>query len=262
MISVPFDALVCDMDGVLYRGNEPVPDAPQAIHRLRRAGVRLLFCTNNSHSTISEYETKLRGIGIPVDPDELLTSAVVTAEVLRERGFAGKNALVVGGPGLRDALDAIGMTVLDGEIRRDADVVAVGWDPRFDYSAMKRATAAVRRGAYFVASNSDASFPAPGELWPGAGAILASIEVASGKKADVMGKPHAPMMEAAARRLAGARRIAIVGDRADTDLAGGRSLGFTTILVTSGVTAAEDVAALDPQPDVVLRSIAELRPAQ
>jgi 4-nitrophenyl phosphatase len=136
--------------------------------------------------------------------------------------------------------------------------VVVGWDGAFDYSRMRAACLAVRAGAELIATNSDATFPAPDGLWPGAGAILASIEVSSGRRAEVLGKPHAPMMDAAARRLEGCERIAIVGDRADTDLAGGISRGWKTILVTSGVTTPEEALALDPQPDLILGSLAEL----
>jgi ribonucleotide monophosphatase NagD (HAD superfamily) len=123
---------------------------------------------------------------------------------------------------------------------------------------MRRATLAVRAGAQLVATNDDASFPAPDGLWPGAGAILASIEVASGARAEVMGKPHPPMMDAVARRLDGCRDIAIVGDRPQTDLRGGIARGWTTILVTSGVVSPEDAPKVDPPPDAVLGSIADL----
>jgi 4-nitrophenyl phosphatase len=137
-------------------------------------------------------------------------------------------------------------------------VVVVGWDPGFDYEAMKRAALAVRAGAELIATNDDAAFPAPEGLWPGAGAILASIEVASGRKAEVMGKPHVPMMDAVARRVAGAERIGLVGDRPETDLAGGRARGWTTILVTSGVTTPADAYGIDPAPDLILSGLSEL----
>jgi HAD superfamily hydrolase (TIGR01450 family) len=135
----------------------------------------------------------------------------------------------------------------------------VGWDPRFDYDAMRRATVAVNGGAGLFASNDDPSFPAEKSMqWPGAGAILASIETACGQKATVFGKPHRPMMEAAARRLGGERRVAIVGDRPETDLLGGRDMGWITILVLTGVTSSEQASGLDPQPDHVLPSLREL----
>ncbi|MEA2452690.1 MAG: hypothetical protein QOG04_1400 [Actinomycetota bacterium] len=258
MISPAFDGLVCDLDGVVYRGDHAVPGAVDAITALRTRGVRVLFCTNNSRSTVDQYVGKLTGLGLDATNDDVLTSATVTAEVLQERGFPGKTAIVVGGEGIREALGDVCISVKDDPAVTVADLVVVGWDPDFTYEAMKRASIAVRRGATLIATNNDASFPAADALWPGAGAILASIEVASGARAEIMGKPFAPMMEVAARRLMGATKIAVVGDRPDTDLAGGRARGWATILVLSGVTTAEDAKRLDPQPDMVLDSIAEL----
>jgi 4-nitrophenyl phosphatase len=252
-----FDALVCDLDGVVYRGDAPIPGAPEAIGEFRRGGVKVVFCTNNSRSTVTQYVDKLAGFGIEIAPTDIVTSAVVTAEVLEERSARGKRALVVGGDGVREALGSIGVSNDDGP-PGDVDFVVVGWDPDFDYEKMKRASLAVRTGAEFIATNDDAAFPAPDGLWPGAGAILASIEVASGSKAEVMGKPHAPMMDAVARRLSGAKQVALVGDRPETDLAGGVARGWTTILVTSGVTSPEDARKVEPQPDLVVRDLSEL----
>jgi HAD superfamily hydrolase (TIGR01450 family) len=258
MISAAFDGIVCDLDGVVYRGDQALPGAADAVTRLRSNGVRLLFCTNNSYPTVQSYVAKLGGFGIDVSPDDLLTSATVAAELLAGETFGGRPAFVVGGPGLRAALESVGMKLLGVDEAAGAEVVVVGIDPEFDYRAMEAAARAVRAGARFVATNDDATYPVAEGFRPGAGAILASIEVASGVAAEVMGKPHAPMMEAAARRLAGCERIAIVGDRPETDLAGGRSRGWTTVLVLTGVTSPADVENVEPKPDLVLASLADL----
>lgn len=252
------DGIVCDLDGVLYRGKEPIPGAAETVAAWRRRGIRIVFCTNNSGWTVDQYVAKLEAMGVAVSTQEILTSALVTAEVLEERGASGKRAIVVGGKGLRRALQSIDVVLEEGPEIRRADFVIVGWDRSFDYEVMRRASMAVRAGATLVASNDDAAFPAPDGLWPGAGAILASIETASGTTAEVLGKPHKPMMEAAARRLEGATRIAVVGDRPDTDLAGGAAMGWTTILVLSGVTTPEAAAALAPAPDLIVNSLADL----
>lgn len=252
------EALVCDMDGVVYRGHEPVPGVAEAVARWRDRGKRIVFCTNNSHYTVDEYVAKLERVGIPAEPPDVVTSAIVLEEVLRERGAEGKKAMAVGAQGLRSALDAAGVTIDDGDSVTGIDYVVVGWDDAFDYRTMRRACLAVRAGAQLLATNSDATFPAPEGLWPGAGAILASIEVSGGRRAEVLGKPHPPMMDAVARRLQGCTRVGMVGDRPDTDLAGGIARGWTTILVTSGVTAPEEVALVQPRPDVVLPSLASL----
>jgi 4-nitrophenyl phosphatase len=252
------DGLVCDLDGVMYRGAEPIEGSAQAINLLREAGVRVVFCTNNANPTIGRYLEKLGGMGVEVERDELVTSAVVVAEVLSERDPSGKRAIVVGGDGLREALASIDVIVDDEPDQRAADYVVVGMDPDFTYEVLRRASFAVQGGAQLIASNSDASFPAPDGLWPGAGALVAAIETASGGRAEVMGKPHEPMMRIAQRHLGDASRVAIVGDRPSTDLDGGRAMGWTTVLVLSGVTSPASAEALDPQPDLTLERLADL----
>jgi HAD superfamily hydrolase (TIGR01450 family) len=253
------DGLVCDLDGVVYRGDEPIAGAADAINRMRAGGVRVVFCTNNSYPTVEDHRLKLARLGIDVHPSELLTSAVVTGETLAARGLGGRSALAIGGRGLREALLRAGLELNDSAVR--ADVVVVGYDPEFTYEAMRRASLAVRAGAEFVATNEDPALPAPaGALWPGAGAIVASIAVASGRRPEVMGKPHAAMMDAMEKRLGGARRVVIVGDRPETDLAGGAAKGWTTILVLSGVTASAGARLARPAPDHVVDSLAALAP--
>lgn len=252
------DGLVCDLDGVMYRGAEPIEGSPEAIARLRELGVQVVFCTNNANPTIARYIEKLGSMGVSVDRHDLVTSAVVMAELLAEEGAAGKSAIVVGGGGLREALGSIHVVVDDDPSSRTADYVVVGFDPDFTYESLMRASFAVQDGAKLIAANADASFPAPDGLWPGAGALVAAVEVASGGRARVMGKPHEPMMRIAERHLGDASRIAIVGDRPNTDLEGGRAMGWTTILVLTGVTALEEIDEVEPTPDLVLDRLADL----
>lgn len=257
-ISERLDALVCDMDGVLYRGGNVVPGAPGALDRLRAAGLKVLFCTNNSRATVDDYVARLSGMGFAVEPDEIITSAVVTAEELRSRGAIGSTAYVVGGPGIRTAMVEAGYSLCEGEDGEAADIVVVGWDETFTWDKMRIAATAVRSGATFVATNGDATLPVEGALWPGAGSILASIERASGRTAEVMGKPNPPMLASLRRHLGGVDRVAMVGDRPDTDLEGARRLGWMTILVLSGVTSAAEARSLSPAPDLVVGSLADL----
>jgi HAD superfamily hydrolase (TIGR01450 family) len=253
--------LVCDLDGVVYRGDVPIPGVPAAIRRLRAAGVRVIFCTNNSASTVEQYRDKLARLDVPTEADEVLTSAVVTGETLAASGYTGARALLIGGEGLAAALRANGVGVSEPGEDEPVDVVVVGLDTAFDYDSLRRALLALDGGAVLFASNDDATYPAPhGMRWPGAGSILAAVETASGARARVMGKPHAPMMDAAERRLAGVRPVAVVGDREETDLRGGAARGWIRVLVLSGVTSAEQAAALEPPPDLVLPSLAELAP--
>jgi 4-nitrophenyl phosphatase len=251
------DGLMCDLDGVVYRGDEPIPGAVDALDVLQRRGVQVCYCTNNSRSTVASYVEKLRGLGLDVDPERVVTSAVVTGEVLAADG-AGGRALVVGGPGIEEAVVAAGIETVRTPSEADVDLVVVGWDPTFTYETARIAADRVRAGARFVATNDDATFPAAQGLWPGAGSLLAAIEVAAGRRAEVMGKPHRPMMEVVARRLEGCRAVAAVGDRPDTDLAGGKAMGWQRILVLSGVTSPEEAEGLEDPPDLTLGSLAEL----
>jgi 4-nitrophenyl phosphatase len=255
---IGLDGLICDLDGVMYRGAEPIEGSPQAIERLRRLGVHVVLCTNNANPTIDRYLDKLSSMGVPIGREDLVTSPVVTAEVLSDEGAAGRSAIVVGGEGLREALTAIDVVVDDDPSSRTADYVVVGLDPDFSYETLKRASFAVQNGAELIAANADASFPAPDGLWPGAGALVAAVEAASGSRARVMGKPHEPMMRVAKRRLGGASRIAIVGDRPNTDLEGGLAMGWVTILVLSGVTSQDEIEEVEPTPDIVLERLADL----
>jgi 4-nitrophenyl phosphatase len=250
------DGLVCDLDGVLYRGPEPIPGAAEKIVEARRRGTRVVFATNNATVTVEHYRARLERLGIDARPEEILTSAVVTAEVVAERGLTGATTYLIGLDGISEELRKVGVRFVEDDEARRAELVVASGDWRFDYSKLKTATFALRNGAAFLATNDDPTYPAPDGLWPGAGSILAAVEAASGRSAEVMGKPHAPMMQAAARRLAGCDHIAVVGDQPATDLAGGRAMGWTTILVLSGVTARAADAV--PAPDLVLPSLADL----
>lgn len=252
------DGLVCDLDGVVYRGSRPIEGASEAIARLVASGTRIVFCTNNSSPRIVHYRDKLSKMGVQVEEDQIVTSATVAGEVLAGRDLSGADAIVVGGEGIREALSRVGVNVVDDPTVLQADVVVVGRDESFDYAAMHRAAHAVRAGALFMATNDDSTYPAEETLWPGGGAILASIEVASDRRAEVVGKPHRPMLEMVAGRFDPGARLAIVGDRDETDLAGGRAMGWKTVLVLSGVTDAEHASALDPQPDRIVGSLVEL----
>ncbi len=253
------EGIVCDLDGVVYRGESALPGAIEAIAYIQAQGIKVLFCTNNSRATIAQYADKLARLGIDVPAELILTSAVVLGEVLRDRSPRPESAFVIGGDGVREAVERAGLTLSDDEFDDDVDVVAVGWDPSFTYDHLKRAAFALHQGAALIATNDDATFPAEeGRLLPGAGAIVAAVEVGGGVKAEVLGKPHRPMMDAAAARLAPATRIAVIGDRAETDLAGGYAMGWRTILVLSGVTSAQQAQTLQQQPDAIVESLHEL----
>lgn len=251
------DGLVCDLDGVVYRGERPIPGAIACIQELQRRGLRVVYCTNNSALTPQAYVEKLCRMGLNPGPDDVVTSSVVAGEVLAERGLAGHRAYIVGAEGVHAAVVDAGLGVLQRD-ESGADVVVVGRDKTFDFDMLDRSSREVRRGAVFLATNDDATYPAEDDLEPGAGALLAAIEVAGGRRAEVVGKPHRPMMASVARRFPTGARLAMVGDRPDTDLEGARAMGWMTILVLSGVTDTTAASFLDPAPGVILRDLGEL----
>jgi glycerol 3-phosphatase-2 len=235
-----YEGFILDLDGVVYRGDEPVPGAAEAVAGLRERGRRIVFLTNNSARTPEAVAERLTGMGIPSGPDEVVTSAQAAAALVTRTVGAPATAFVVGEEGVRMALADAGVKVVDG--RPDhADVVVVGWDRSADYEKLRTASVLVQRGARLVATNADASYPAPGgELWPGAGALLAALETATGATADVAGKPHRPLFEEAARR-AGTENVLVVGDRVETDVDGAIRAGLDVALVLSGAAGPGDL---------------------
>ena len=249
MIADAYDAFLFDLDGVLYRGDDAVQGAPETIRSLRSLGKGMAFVTNNSARTPRAVVDHLRSVEIEAAPEEVVTSALVTAELVGERGL--RTAYVIGGEGLRSALAARGLQILDGE-PREADVVVVGWDRGITYDALRIASVLIEDGAAFVASNADASFPAAdGHAWPGAGATVAAIETTTSVRAEVVGKPHPPLLQAA-RRAAGDGRPLLVGDRLDTDIAGAAGLGWDSALVLTGISTREEADAGSIRPTYVV----------
>ena len=218
---------VLDLDGVVWLADRPIPGSAEAVNQARAAGVRIIFVTNNSSLRVGEYLQKLEGMGMATEPQDLVTSAQAAATLLA----AGSTALACAGGGVVEALEEAGVSP-----RREApvDSVVVGWHRDFDFDGLNRAAQAVWAGARLIATNADATYPTPDGLLPGAGSILASVETATGAKAEVAGKPHQPVVDLL-RRRAGTIDL-VVGDRLDTDGLLARKLGVDFGLVLTGVT--------------------------
>lgn len=252
---------VLDLDGVVWLADQPIPGAAEAVARLRAAGERVLFCTNNSFARVAAQEAKLAGVGIPAGGD-VVTSAMAAAALVEP----GERALVFGGPGVAEALEARGAVVLGrtadgaGEVADGpVDVVVAGFHRDFDYEGLRRAAGAVRRGARLLATNDDATYPTPAGPIPGGGALAAAVAYATGAGMVVAGKPHVPMADvirACAAESDGSAGV-MVGDRPETDGRFARALGYRFALVLSGVTAAADLP-VEPEPDVVAPDLAAL----
>jgi HAD superfamily hydrolase (TIGR01450 family) len=246
-----YSGVVLDLDGVVVLGTCLIPGADAALAAVRDAGVGLAFVTNNATRTAAQVVDVLRAVGVPARHDEVVTSAMAAADLLEP----GTRCLVIGMEGLHAALEARGCT----EVREpgQAQAVVVGLDRDLRYDDLRRATLALRRGARFVAANTDRTFPAAEGLEPGAGAIVAALVAASDRQPEVAGKPHAPLFETAAGHLP-AGRLLMVGDRLDTDIAGAAALGWDTALVLTGVATALEAAAAVPPPTYVAESLAAL----
>jgi glycerol 3-phosphatase-2 len=257
-----YEAFILDLDGVVFRGDHPVPGASETVAALRERGRTVIFLTNNSARTPGQVAEKLAGMGIPTDPREVVTSAQAAATLIAGDGGTGATAFVVGEEGVRSALVEAGVEVVDGAPDR-ADFVVVGWDRHADYAKLRTASVLVQRGARLVATNADASYPAPGdELWPGAGALLAAVETATGVRAEVAGKPHRPLFDEAVTRASTIEAL-VVGDRIETDIEGAVSAGLDAALVLSGAARRADLLDARGLPVAVLEDVAGLlrRPA-
>jgi glycerol-1-phosphatase len=253
-----FRGVVFDLDGVVYRGDQVVEAAPAALDQVRGLGVAVAFVTNNSYRPPELVVEKLHRLGVKAAPEEVLTSAQALVRLLGgPAGLDGVKVMVVGGPGLRQALEAAGARLADGSAWPDTEVVAVGFDPELTYARVRDATLAIRAGARFVGSNPDTTLPTPEGFWPGAGATLALLQASTGVRPEVAGKPERALLDTAAAAI-GPGPYLMVGDRADTDLDGAHRLGWSTALVLSGVTGLADLPDLTIAPDHVLADLAGL----
>ncbi len=241
-------AWVLDLDGVVWLADQVLPGAAGAVGRLRAAGERVLFVTNNSFSPVGDVEAKLAACGIPAAGD-VITSAAAAATLVEP----GERVLVCGGPGVVEALERRGARpVYDG----DADAVVVGFHRSFDYERLRVAATAVRRGARLLATNDDATYPTPSGPIPGCGSILAAVATGAGAAPTVAGKPYRAMAGLLLGLLGGPPEM-MVGDRPDTDGRFAGVLGCPFGLVLSGVTTPADLP-VDPTPAAVAADLAAL----
>ena len=236
------EALVCDLDGVVYRGAAAVP---HAIEVLTQLGLPVLYLTNNASRSADDVARHLVDLGLDVRPSDIVTSAQGAAErVARSRPRGA--VLPLGGPGVRSALQEAGLTVVSRA--EDADTVVQGYGPDVSASDLAEASYAIAGGAWWVATNTDATIPNERGIAPGNGALVAAVERAVGRGPDtVIGKPEPDLYVLASARLGVAPdRVLAVGDRLDTDIAGANSAGMPSVLVLTGVSTREEAAAAAP----------------
>lgn len=248
---------VLDMDGVLYRGDEPLPGMLDFIHTVGRRQIPFIFVTNNSMRTPDQYVDKLAKMGATVDRSRIITSGTTAADYLQQHYPRGTRLYVVGMPALHEVLinDTTGF-VLDPE---RPELVVNGSDITFTYEKLKLAMRGIRAGATWIATNADTTLPVEDGLWPGAGALIAALRACTDAEPLVLGKPEPEMMQQALKRIGlPAHTAVMIGDRLDTDILGGLRAGMTTALVLTGVDSEETSPTQSITPEYVFRDLAEL----
>ncbi len=252
-----YDHLLLDLDGCLWVGDSPTPQATDAVAALREGGKRVAFITNAVRESGEEVVRRLWRLGFQASLEEVVTVGGALQHRLSERG--GGSAFVIGPPAIHRHVEAAGMRIVNGtDLAGRADVVVVAGHERFDYGELRTAIRAALRGADLVSTGRDPTFPMPDGPWPGTGALVAAVEYGSGRTCDSVGKPEAQIFATALDRL-GPGRALVVGDRLDSDLAGARAAGLDGAIVLSGVTArAQAEAATDPRPVALAETLAEL----
>lgn len=244
-------AFISDMDGVIYHGNRLLPGVVEFVDWLKENDKKFLFLTNSSERSRRDLSEKLRRLGVDVDEKHFYTSALATATFLSSQK-PGSSAYVIGEPGLLNALYDAGISMNDV----DPDYVVVGDTRTYNFEKIEKAVQLVRRGARLIGTNPDTTGPTEIGIVPSTGALMAPIEMATGRKAYFVGKPNPLMMRHALKQLECKREdTVIVGDRMDTDILAGVEAEIDTILVLSGVTAKEDLPLFPYQPRHVLDGV-------
>ncbi|MGH2464637.1 MAG: HAD-IIA family hydrolase [Candidatus Limnocylindrales bacterium] len=271
--------LLVDLDGVVYRGSEPIPGIAELLTRRVAAGDDVVYVTNNSMWYRADYVKRLMALGAPVSADRVVSSPRATALYLREIDPGLERVLALGGPGLGRELADVGFTVVmagaaaervarDGLDRFEASgrpgAVVVGLDPELSWERLAVAATSIRTGARFVATNRDPTYPTELGLMPGSGAVVAAVEAASGVTPVSIGKPAPHLLEEAARVVGADPRDAVmIGDGIHTDLLAARAVGARCVLMLTGVSSRAEAEALEGPnaPDAIAADADELATA-
>lgn len=247
--------LIIDMDGVLWQGDTPMPGLHQFFDVLRERQIKFTLATNNNTQTPEGFVQKAGKMGVEIPPEQVVTAAVATAEYLRLNYPPGSRVYVVGEAALKGLITNAGFTLADTDVK----AVIATMDRQLTYEMLKRATLLIRAGADFIGPNPDVAYPTPEGIVPGGGAILAAISAASDRKPLIIGKPESWMFKISMERMQlGVDETASLGDRLETDIAGGQLLGLKTILVLSGISTIADLKSSAIQPTWVFPGIQEL----
>jgi 4-nitrophenyl phosphatase len=241
-------ALILDMDGVLWRGDQPIGDLPAVFDLIRRKSLLFTLATNNATMSIEQFVSKVANYGVHLQSFQVINSSEATAYYMKKRFPGGGAVFVIGEGGLIGALAEAGFYLAE----KDVLAVVAAMDRNLSYEKLARATLLIRAGTLFIGTNPDRTYPTPQGLVPGAGAILAALQAATDVEPLIIGKPQPEMYRLAMERMhVLPEETLVVGDRLETDIIGAQQLGCKTGLVLSGVTSADAASAWDPKPDFI-----------
>lgn len=247
-----YKAYLIDLDGTLYKGNEIIDGAVQFIEYLNQQQIPHLYVTNNSSKEPEDVASKLHTMGIDAKPNEVVTSALATAEYISEEA-PGASVYMLGGSGLETALKAYDLEIKDDEF---VDYVVIGLDEAVTYEKLATATLGVRNGAKFISTNQDLSIPKERGFLPGNGAITSVVSVSTGVQPTFIGKPQPIIMNKALETLdIDPSEVAMVGDLYDTDILSGINVNIDTIHVQTGVTTKEEIEVKDVPPTYTFKDL-------
>lgn len=250
-----YKAICLDLDGTVYKGTEPIPEAVSFIADLQRSGVDPYFITNNSSMTRLQQQEKLASFGVRADDRRIMTSAIAAAKYCKEN-YSGATVMMIGEKGLEEALESEGIPLTE----ENPDIVIMGIDRGITYAKLAAACLALRNGAHFIATNSDKAFPTEKGLVPGNGSFVALMEAASGKTPLFVGKPEAHMLGYIQQDGEFSKEeMVMVGDNYDTDILAGIHFGIDTVHVAGGVTRYEELLMKEIQPTYHFGTLMEWR---
>ncbi len=252
----PIKAVILDMDGVLWAGDDALIDIPAAFRKMRDQDLKVILTTNNATKTAAQFVEKVRSFGVDLEPDQIINSPMAVADILEQRFPGGGPVYIFGEEGVRTTLREHGYYHAEENVL----AVVIGLNRQATFADFSAATRLIRAGAPFIGTNPDPTYPQPnGTLIPGGGAFVAFFEASTGVTPTIAGKPFPFLFQLALKRLGlpPAQTLA-VGDRLDTDIIGAREAGCRTALVLSGASKRKDLEGFSPQPDVVANDLIEL----
>lgn len=242
-----------DLDGTVYHGTEPVPEAVSFIGNLRKNGIEPYYITNNSSATPKQVQQKLAAFGITAKAENIMTSAIATAKYCNEL-YAGATVQMIGEVGLQEALQGEGIQI----VQENPDVVVMGIDREINYEKLAGVSLAIRAGAKFIATNGDKAIPTERGLLPGSGSFVKLVEYSTEITPTLIGKPELYLFGYIQEQSGVSKEeMVMIGDNYDTDILGGIRYGIDTVHIDGGVTSLEEVKGKKDQPTYLFATFAD-----